>query len=88
MEQKWTKMATIERTHSRSVEAGLGLSKHLIRQLCKSGVIKPVIVGKSTFLISWDNLLAFLDNPQETIKPEQPKSGEVRPIPERLTAVR
>ena len=86
MQQKWKKIATISRTFERCQENNIGISKHLLRQLCLSGQI-PVIKAGNVNLINWDQLMKFLDGELVQVS-EQAKSGEIKRIPEKLTAVK
>ncbi len=80
MEQKWTTMATIQRTFERAEAEGLGVSKNLLRQLCLTNQISPVIVGKRSFLINWNNLLTYLQTGSVKPKVEAPDDGKIHRI--------
>ena len=79
-ERKWTKMASIARTFQRAEAEGLGISQHMIRQLCISGEINPVVVGKRTYLVNWDNLLNYLETGSVKSKKETPDDGKIHRI--------
>ena len=80
-------MNTINGTYERAVKEGLGISKNLLRSLVKSNTIPYVKVGNNQVLINFSVLQNFLITGNATA-PEQKVVGEIRPIPERLTAVR
>ncbi len=84
----FTKIATISKTFERCQAENIGISKHLIRQLCASGQI-PTIKAGTTNLINYDLLMEFL-NTGTVQRPEfkAPEVGKVKPISERLTATR
>jgi hypothetical protein len=82
----YTKIATISKTYERIQENNIGISKHLLRQLCASGQI-PVIKAGKTNLINWNCLMSFLDG--EPAQAPQPETNrQIKPIPERLPIAR
>jgi hypothetical protein len=84
----FTKIATISKTFERCQAENIGISKHLIRSLSASGQIPTIMAGK-TRLINYDVLMEFLNTGsiQRAVN-KTPEAGGIRPIPERLTAVR
>lgn len=77
-EKKFTKMATIAKTHERCEAEGIGISKNLIRQLVLTRTIPVVRVGKNTHLINWDQLIQFLEDGTPQHRTED--NGSIRRI--------
>ncbi len=80
-------MNTINGTYERAVKEGLGISKNLLRSLVKSNTIPYVRVGNNQVLINFSVLQNFLITGTAQ-PPELKANGEIRRIPERLTAAR
>lgn len=75
----WKQTATIHQTAERCKAEGLGVSEWALRGWCHEGKLRHVTAGKKT-LIYWPNLIAFLENGEES----KPTFGTIRPIPEKL----
>lgn len=77
-------MNTIDQTHKRAVEEGLGVSKNFIRQSVINGSL-PCVRAGNRYLINWTNFLQFLETPQLIQQSEsQAKVGGIRPVPENV----
>lgn len=66
------KMNSINETARLCKENEIGISRHHIIQLAKSGAIPSVKIGQKT-LINWDGLMKYLDS--STLVPDKPQSG-------------
>ncbi|MDE6729251.1 MAG: helix-turn-helix domain-containing protein [Oscillospiraceae bacterium] len=66
------KMNSINETAKLCKENEIGISRHHITQLAKSGAIPSVQIGQKT-LINWDTLMRYLDT--NTLILDEPKSG-------------
>ena len=81
----YTKIATISKTFERCEAEHIGVSKHLLRSLVKSGQL-PVVWAGNVALINWDTLQALLNG---EIQPQRSEvTGQIKPIPERLPIAR
>lgn len=80
-------MNTINGTFERCQKENIGISKNLIRSMVKSNTIPYVRVGSNQVLINFEVLKNYLST--GTVQtPESRSNREIRPIPERLTAIR
>lgn len=66
------KMNSINETARLCKENEIGISRHHIIQLAKSGAIPSVQIGQKT-LINWDGLIKYLDS--NTLVPDKQQSG-------------
>lgn len=66
------KMNSINETARLCKENEIGISRHHLIQLAKSGAIPSVKIGQKT-LINWDGLIKYLDS--NTLVPDKPQSG-------------
>jgi len=66
------KMNSINATVKLCQENDVGISRHYLLELCKSGKIPCVRVGQK-ILINWDGLIKFLDT--NTLTDDAPKTG-------------
>lgn len=82
MTQKYL-INTIDQTHQRSQDEGIGVSKNFIRQSVLDGSLPHVRAGKK-YLINWDHFMEFLNTPTQVQRTEPPAYGIVRPVPEKL----
>lgn len=71
------KMNSINETAKLCKENEIGISRHHIIQLAKSGTIPSVQIGQKT-LINWNALMKYLDT--NTLGSDEPKSGGIRKI--------
>lgn len=78
----WKQTDTIHRTAERCKAEGIGVAEWTLREWCREGKLRHVMAGKKT-LIYWPNLIAFLENGEESGGAPAPY-GTITPIPEKL----
>ena len=74
------KMNSLNATVKLCQQHQIGISRHCLLELCKTGKIPSIRVGK-TVLVNWDKMISYLDNNTLDEPNNTPKTG-IRKISE------
>lgn len=86
MEQRTLpRMRTLDEAYAeiKQLDPNTGLTKYHLRQLMLTGKVRCIMVGTTRRLVDLDSVIQYLSNPVDAYE-EQPSSGKIRSIPERV----